>query len=145
MATVRWGSYALPTTILGNELSGLANGGICAPGTAILADGALYCDFEFVASTAFSPTTDALVDLWMLRSLDGGISYEDGSAGVLPPREADVIIAVRSGASILARAGAPMIPLPPGTYRPIVRNRTGVVFPGSGVTIRMASYTQQAT
>jgi len=144
MAIVRWSSMAIPVTVLGAELLSLANGAVSAPGAAISSDGSFFCDVEFISSTAFSPTSGALVDVWMLRSVDGGTSFEDGAAGSLPPREADATIAIRNGTLITPRAGYPGLPLPPGTYRPIARNRTGVVFPASGVSVRMATYTQQA-
>lgn len=144
MTIVRWGSYELPITLLSSEISGLANNGISAPGVDIVnSGGSLYCDLEFVGGAAFSPVQWAMLDIWMLRSLDGGLSYEDGSSSVPPPREPDAGIAVRSGSNILVRAGMPQLVLPPGHYKPIARNRLGVNIP-NGSLVRLASYTEVA-
>jgi hypothetical protein len=143
MATVRWGTYGSPVVILGDELTGLVNGGVSRPGTAISADGSLFCDVEFITSAAFSPTAGAQIDLWLLRSIDG-TNYEDGSASAMPPREANVTIPVRAGVSIVTRAGSPYLKLPPGTYKAIARNRTGAALP-AGTIVRIATYSEQAS
>jgi hypothetical protein len=143
MATVKWSPLSLPLTILGNELTGLATGGLSVTGTTVQADGNLYCDFEFVAGSAISPTAFAAIDIWMLRSIDGGASYVDGSASVTPSQDPSATISVRQGTLIVPRAGTPMVVLPPGLYKPMARNRLGVNIP-SGSIIRMATYSEMA-
>jgi len=145
MTTVRWGAYELPVTLLGsNVLAGLANTGISAPGDDIInTGGSLYCNLEFVAGAAFSPASFAMLDLWVLRSIDGGVSFEDGAAGFLPSRDADLIIAVRAGSSIIPRAGGGPLVLPPGHFKAMARNRLGVSIP-NGSLVRIASYTEIA-
>lgn len=144
MTTVRWGAYDLPTVLLSTELNGLASGGLSAPSTEMInSQGALYCDFEFVPGAALSPTTNAQLDLWLLRSIDGGLSFEDGSASAMPPRDPDLTIPVRSGTLILPRAGLGQLVLPPGHYKGMLRNRLGVSIP-SGSSVRFASYTELA-
>src|ERR1044072_4608864 len=143
MTTVRWTSYESPITLLGTEISGLANNGLSVPGADTLNNsGAMYCDFEFVAGAAFSPGANAILDIWMLHSLDG-ISFEDGSYSAPPPRDPDVSILVRSGTSIIPRAGQPRIKMPPGHYKGMARNRLGATI-AVGSVVLVAGYTQQA-
>lgn len=144
MAIVSWKPYDLPVVLLSTEISGLASGGMSITSAAIFNDqGRMYCDIEFAAGAAMSPATNAAIDIWFLRSIDGGLSYEDGSASALPSRDADVSIPVRQGSSIIPRSGMPQTVLPPGTYKAMVRNRTGVSIP-TGSYVRMAVYTEAA-
>ena len=103
----------------------------------------LYADVEFLAGSTLSPTGNPFIELWLLRSLDGGTSYEDGSATIAPGRPADITIPVRVGTTITPRAGISGLTLPPAYYKPLVRNQTGVTLPSSGNLIRFSAYTQQ--
>lgn len=144
MTAVRWSSLDLPLTLLSSELNGLLNNTLSAPSTdTINSSGALYCDLEFVAGAAFSPGSNAALDVWMLRSIDGGVTFEDGSASLVPPRDPDVTILVRQGTSIIPRAGQPLFVLPPGHYKAMARNRLGATIP-TGSILRMGGYTEQA-
>lgn len=145
MTIVRWGAYELPVVILNaSVLAGLANTGISAPGGDIInTGGSLYCDIEFVAGAAFSPASNAMLDVWVLRSIDGGVSFEDGAAGFIPSRDPDTTISVRSGTSIITRSGASQLILPPGHFKAMARNRLGVSIPAASL-VRIASYTETA-
>ena len=103
----------------------------------------LYADVEFVAGGTFTPTAGAFVELWLLRSLDGGSNYEDGSSSAAPGRPADITALVRAGTTITPRAGASGLRVHPGFAQPIARNQTGASFPASGNLIRWALYTVQ--
>lgn len=104
----------------------------------------IYADVEFLAGGTFSPNSaGAFIELWMLRSLDGGSTYEDGGAAVAPGRAADIIIPVRTGTTITPRSGAAGLILPPGFYKPIARNQTAATLPASGNLIRFAMYSEQ--
>lgn len=100
-------------------------------------------DVEFFTGSTLSPTAGAFVELWLLRSLDGGTNYEDGSATVAPGRPADAIIPVRTGTTIQPRAGYSQLQLPPGFYKPILRNQTGVALSATLNLVRFAMYTEQ--
>ena len=102
-----------------------------------------FADVEFVAGGAFSPTAAGFIELWLLRSLDGGTNYEDGSATVAPGRQPDIVIPVRAGTTITPRAGAQGLILPVGFYKPIARNQTGVALPAASNLIRFAAYSEQ--
>lgn len=90
-----------------------------------------------------TPTANSFIELWLLRSLDGGSNYEDGSATVAPGRPCDIAIPIRAGTTITPRGGISGLVLPPGFYKPIARQQTGVTLPGSGNLIRFSTYTEQ--
>lgn len=105
--------------------------------------GRVYADVEFVAGGTFSPGSGAFIELWLLRSLDGGSTYEDGSSSVAPGRAPDIVIPVEQGTSITPRNGASGLVLPPAFYKPLARNQTGIGLPSTGNIIRYALYTEQ--
>ena len=142
------GSYlAGPTTILSTQLNSLAASSanvLSSAGSAFQnTSGYIYCDVEFVAGGTYTPTAGAFLELWLLRSLDGGSNYEDGSSTVAPGRPADAFISVRAGTTITPRSGFPGLILPPSFYQAIVRNQTGATLPASGNIIRISSYSYQ--
>jgi hypothetical protein len=107
-------------------------------------NGMLFADLEFVAGGNFTPIAPAFIEVWALRSLDGGSNYEDGSSTVAPGRPRDIAIQVRAGTTITPRAGAGVrLELPPGYYKFIARNQTGATLPSSGNLLRAALYTIQ--
>jgi len=136
-----------PTTILSTQLNTLANSSantLSTAGSAIQnTNGYLYADVEFVAGSTYTPTAGGFIELWLLRSIDGGSNYEDGSSSIAPARPADIVIPVRGGTTITPRSGAPGLLLPPGFYEPIARNQTGASLPSSGNIIRWSLYTLQ--
>lgn len=103
----------------------------------------IYCDAEFVSGSTITPLAGGFIEVWLLRSLDGGTAYEDGSATIAPARPADIIIPVRAGTTITPRAGSAGVLLPPGVYKPIARNQTGVTLAATSNVIRFAGYTEQ--
>lgn len=142
------GAYnAGPTNWLTTELNSLANSSanvLSTLGGAFQNTSSwIFADPEFLAGGTLSPTAGAFVELWLLRSLDGGTNYEDGSATVAPGRVADVVMSVRAGTTITPRAGASGLFLPPAFYKPIARNQVGVTLPASGNIVRFSAYTEQ--
>lgn len=103
----------------------------------------IFADVEFLAGGTFTPVAGGFIEVWLLRSLDGGSTYEDGSASIAPGRPADLIIPVRAGTTITPRAGVSGLVLPPGFYKPIARNQTGATLPATSNLIRFAMYTEQ--
>lgn len=141
-APFQWGALSSTTTLLSSELNSLANSSanaLSAAGAVVAATSHLYGFVEFMAGGTYTPTANGFIELWLLQSIDG-TNFEDGSATVAPARVADVIIPVRAGTTITPRAnaGLPPIVLPPGSYKPIVRNQTGAALPASGNLIRIA-------
>lgn len=142
------GTYGLAVTNwLSTELNSLASSAANTLSTLGAAfqntTGRVYADVEFLAGGTFTPTTAAFIELWLLRSLDGGTNYEDGTAAIAPGRAPDLVIPVRTGTTITPRGGGSGLILPPGFYKPIARNQTGATLPASGNIIRFAAYSQQ--
>lgn len=142
------GSYdAGPTTLLSTELNSLAS----SSGNVLSTLGAAFqntsswelADVEFLPGATISPVAGAFIELWLLRSLDGGTNYAFGSSSAAPARPADIAIPVPAGTSITPRADEPGLVVPPSFYKPIARNQTGVTLPASGNIIRLSFYTQQ--
>lgn len=144
-----WPGYnAAAATWLTTELNSLANSAanvLSTLGGAFdnTSTGYVYCDVEFLTGGTLTPVAGAFVEVWLLRSLNGGTNYEDGSATVAPGRLPDAIIPVRAGTTITPRAGMSGIILPPGAYKPILRNQTGVALPASGNTLSFRPYSEQ--
>lgn len=103
----------------------------------------VFADVEFVAGGTYTPLAGGFIEVWMLRSLDGGTNYEDGSASVAPGRAPDIVLPVRAGTTITPRAGASGLIIPPGFYKALARNQTGATLPASGNLIRFAMYSEQ--
>ena len=135
------------TTWLSTELNSLASstGNVLSTLGAAFQNTAsyVYFDVEFLSGGAITPVAGAFIELWLLRSLDGGTAYEDGSASVAPGRAADIVLPVRAGTSITPRAGSGRGVLPPAFYKPIARNQLSVALAASGNTITFSAYTEQ--
>lgn len=143
MAIVLWAKPDDPVTVIGTEANSLTNAGLAlSSGSFVNTNGRVYADVEFVAGASFSPVTGGYIDFWFLRSIDGGVNFEDGNSTVAPTRPSDTAILVRGGTAIRPQSGASGVPLPPGFYKVLIRNMTGAAFPASGNLIRIASYSE---
>jgi hypothetical protein len=142
MGTVLWTTPNTAVNILTTtQLNGLANNAVSALGPVMQnTAGMVYADVEYVSVGSFSPTGGPIL-VWLLRSIDGGATYEDGGSPVLPARLQNISIGVRAGSSISVRAGAPGVMLPPAYYRAIAQNLTGAALP-TGSIVRMSTYTE---
>ncbi len=101
----------------------------------------IYADAEFLAGVTFTPLASGFLELWLLRSLDASaFNYEDGSATIAPGRPADLIIPVRAGTTITPRSGRAGLIMPPGNFKPILRNQSGATLPATGNILSLAFY-----
>ena len=142
------GSYGVAVAnIMTTQLNALASSNantLSSLGSAIQnTTGRIFADVEFLAGGTFSPLAGGFIELWFLRSLDGGSNYEYGGSSAAPGRAADIIIPVPAGTSITPRCGASGLILPPGYYTPLVRNQTGATLPTTSNLIRFALYSEQ--
>lgn len=139
-------------TLLTTELNSLGNNSNGSAGSAVnnVAGGTSNVDgyvrgvVELVlASYSGTPTAGTGVSLWFLRSVDGGLNYEDGSSSVTPARTADVFIPVRALASGPQRVAVPCW-VPAGYWKPLPRNEgTGISFASSGNTVVVRAETDE--
>ncbi|HEY1505776.1 MAG TPA: hypothetical protein VGF92_15835 [Stellaceae bacterium] len=150
-----WDPYSQSVfNLLSTELNSLANSSTTTLSTlgaafdnsvsgAGASFGDIYADVEFIAGAGYSPTAGGFIELWLLRTLNAGTNYEDGSSSIPPARPADIIIPVRNGTTITPRAGMPGLILPPGAYKPLARNQSGATLPSTGNIIRIRPYSEQ--
>lgn len=101
-------------------------------------DAELLADFELALAT-LTPTGTPVIDLWLIRSADG-TNYEDSAT---PPMDAYVgSFEVTTGAGA-KRAILRDRALPPGLFKTVIRNRTGVTFNASGNTLKYRPHSLQ--
>lgn len=104
-----------------------------------------HMDLELMlASLDLSGEANPSVVIFMLESVDGGTDFDTGDDAVsaeasMPP--ADKIIAIfglRPGTGAEAKVAVKsMIPIPPGKFKLLLRNKTGVAF---AATTNILSY-----
>lgn len=147
-ATIRWKASARatnPATVLSTGLDALANNAgalSAAESNDAAAELDLYADAELVVTFGTAPTENSLVELYIVRTVDG-TNYEDnGTEG----RPADgyvggfILDNVTTAQRIMLRG----IRLPPRDFKIYALNKSGQAFPASGSTIKLYYYTEQA-
>lgn len=145
MSDIKLAGYTGLVSVMTTELNSLGS----ATGKAISAaldnttDGNIWADFELAVDFVSAPVLNAIVELYILPSLDAGTSYADGSTSVLPspnlymggfPVRAD------TAAQTLSLRG---VPLPPGFFKVLLQNTTAQAFPATGSTLDMNGYKLQ--
>jgi hypothetical protein len=146
MATIQLGPYSSPNVVLSTELNSLA----ATTGKAVsgaLDNGALlnlWADLELSVNFSIAPTAGTVIEVYLLPSIDGGTTYPDGSASVLPQAALYVggfVVRAVTGVQIMVVRG---VVLPPGDYKYLVQNTTNKAFPASGSTMRESTYQMQS-
>lgn len=146
MATIGLRQYRGVTSVLTTELNALGSGGGKAISSTI--DNATYLDLfddlELAVDFASAPTAGTVVEVYLLPSIDGGTTYPDGSASVLPQSSLYVGgFAVRNttAAQVMLLRG---VALPPGSFKYLVQNTTNLPFPATGSTLRRNPFQLQS-
>jgi hypothetical protein len=139
--------YKGVTTVMSTELNALAATTGKAISSALVNDDSvaqptlnLFADFELAVDFVTAPTAGTVVELYVLRSIDGGTTYPDGSASVTPQSSlyaGGFAVRNTNAAQVLSLPG---ISLPPGYYKLLVQNTTNQAFPATGSTLRMNAY-----
>lgn len=146
-ATIQLGVYRGVSNAMTTELNAIA----ASTGKAISAafdntsDGAaaggdLFDDLEMSVDFVSAPVAGGIIEVYLLPSLDGGTTYPDGSATVLPQSSLYVGgFAVRAvtTAQIMYLRG---VPLPPGFFKYVVQNTASQAFPATGSVMRRNPY-----
>lgn len=148
MATgIGWTSHsALADAIATASLNSLANNGNALGAVVIDNQSSALREFEiafdlYLASVDLSSQTTLAVYIWLIESLDGGTTYEDGGASVSPARRPDVIIPLRAVNGAQRVRGR--CTLPPGNFKVLVGNRSGAALASSGNTLQYAVYSDE--
>ena len=144
MATTQKWSRGTADTILTTELNSLANNANAVKATAISPTSSEYTlvEVELYVTFGTAPTANTGIAVWFLREIDG-TNYEDGSASITPTRNPDVVFGVR--ATTNAQRIIKTCMLPPGAFKPLVRNDgTGQAFSASGNIVKIRPVTLQS-
>jgi len=142
MAVIKQNPYGTIATVLSTELNSLANNSYSAASAAQGSDvGAaeVYGDFE-LAIASFTPGTNPVVELYLIRSVDG-TNYEDGGGSVAPSQ--DAYVGAFQIASGTGAKRAVLRDVPPGLWKAVVRNLSGAAFPASGNTLKVRPHSLQ--
>lgn len=144
-AVTRWKPSARasqPLTVMSTDLNSLANNGAVLA-TAISNDAAdeldLYCDFELNVTFGTNPTENSLVELYLVRAIDG-TNYETNSSEGRP-KNGYVGGFVVDNVTTAQRLTVPGVLVPPMDFKILVINKTGQAFPASGSTVKAFFYT----
>lgn len=148
MADIKQQQYQTEVSALTTELNSLANGSASAASGALgsdTVDAELWADFYFLTGGSITPGTNARADLYLIRAPDG-TNYEDATTGAsesLPP-DAFVGSFVPTSGAGTKRMVLRDIPLPPGLFKVILQNETGVSLAASGNTVKYRPHSLQS-
>lgn len=154
------GLTVAPVSLFGAaDLSGLANGS-CVTSTATALTqastafnvpgtnpgGAISADLDFQPAGAFTPGSAGIIGVWLVRSGDGGTTFETALATCSTTqgpfnRAPDFVIpfvpaAVTNTSHIASTVGT----IWPGTYKAIAWNNTGTALSANNHVIKMRSW-----
>lgn len=140
MAAIKQQVYQTIVSAMTTDLNSIANNAY-ATSVALGADATaaeLTADFE-LALASLTPTGTPVIDLFLIRSADG-TNYEDSAT---PPADAFAgSFEVTTGAAA-KRAILRDRTLPPGLFKAVIRNRTGVAFAATGNTLKYRPHSIQ--
>lgn len=145
MATIKWHNGISVASLLTTELNSLANGAAAITASAVDADTdlATHGDFELVVTYGTNPTADSVVDLYLIRQVDG-TNYEDGSTtGPILPANGWVGSFTLRAVTTAQRIIVPKVELPPLDFHVLVVNRSGQAMAASGNTLKLKRYGKQ--
>lgn len=144
MATTQKWTRGTADTVMSTELNSLANNVNVAKASSVQLSTELYAmaEVELYVTFGSTPTANTAVSVWFLREIDG-TNFEDGGSGVTPTRSPDVVFGIR--ATTNAQRIVKTCVLPPGNFKPMVRNDgTGQAFVSSGNTLKVRPLTLQS-
>ena len=133
--TTTLNSLANDTTDLGAAINNESN--LCT-----------FMDLELtLASLDLSSQSNPSVTVFMLESIDGGTDFDTGDDAVsadasMPPADKIcTIFNLRPGTGAEAKTAVKsIIPIPPGRFKLMLRNKTGVAFAASGNVLSYRTY-----
>lgn len=126
------------STGLTTELNSLANGSASAVGSAFdnTTNSDQYAAADIVLAS-LNPTAGAYLALFLVQSLDG-TNYEDPATTSTNPGYHQLVatVSVTTG-SAAKRIMTPVFRIPPGKWKLVLKNATGVALAASGNTVTL--------
>jgi hypothetical protein len=97
----------------------------------------LFCDVEWHHPTlGYTPTSGAIIELYLIREVLATGSFEDGSNTVAPPAQNLVGVFNIRATTVAQTHILRQIPVPADKWKWLVINKTGGALPSSGNTLR---------
>ncbi len=141
MATVTYSSIGTITTVLSTGLNSLANNG-AALSASLATSGYRWARFTFTGTFASATTANTGVSLYAIQSTDGGTTWEDGGASVIPATAPIGVFGLRAVSGTQVRVIFVQIPAGPNLKFLAYNNGTGQAMASSGNTITMELFTE---
>lgn len=140
MATIKWaGSPTSRGTVLTTELNALANNAFSAAGPAYNNTTNLdrWAWVEFVTGASITPTTGAVILVYMVHS-PGGTNYDEGASANNPGTHTLVSVLPLTVAAGTHRAiSTTPFALPPSNVKFILKNQAGVALAATLNTVTL--------
>jgi hypothetical protein len=141
-SVAKWNAPSSIVSVLTTELNSISNNAMSAASGAIDNDTNLdmYVDIE-VLLAALSPAAGAFIALYILEAPDG-TNYPAQSAADLRLTTSQLlcVIPVGTTSSTAQRVVARNILIPPGKFKIVLDNQTGVSLASSGNTVKFLPY-----
>jgi len=141
MASVKWEAGSL-TTAMSTDLNSLSDDANNI-GSSIdnSTDLFVFDDYEWhQAALGYTPSTGAVIELYLLSSIDGGTTYGEGSDTIDPPASSLIgvfnIRATTAAQTHILR----QVYIPAGQFKLLVINKTGGSLASSGNTLKRRPY-----
>lgn len=141
MADVKWKHGASnPVSYITTGLNSLATTGTVTSAAIDNSTNRLrYVDVQLSITYGTNPTAGSIIELWVVRSVDGGSTYE-----AVPPLSGLVgafVLAATTSTQVLI---VPGVALPPGFFKfHLVAKTTGQTAAASGNTLTGLEYTEE--
>jgi hypothetical protein len=149
MSAVKWLNSTRsgnPISVLTTELNSLASTGSAITASAIDndTDHDMYADFELVITYGSAPTAGSLIELYVVRTVDG-TNFEDGSTtGPVVPASGFAGAFVLRAVTTAQRMIVPGVAIPPRDFHVmVVAKTTGQTAAASGNTLKALFYGEQ--
>ena len=157
MADIKWEAPTVTlTSLLTTSLNSLADDTTDDGGQSAINNETNLCtymDLELtLASVDLSSQTAPSVWVYLIESVDGGTDFDTytdatSTAGLMPPMsKVCATMNVRIGTGAEAKTAiASMIPIPPGRFKLLVRNKCGATLASSGNVLAYRTYNMAST
>jgi hypothetical protein len=145
--TFKWVAALLSRgNVLTTELNALANGGFTVVGPAF--DNSVNLDEWMgveVNLASLTPTAGAYVQIFIVISMDG-TNYEDAPSSTNPgSMQLVATISVSTGAGTKRVSTKDLFRIPPGKFKFVLKNQTGVALAATGNTVTAYTTNEQGT
>lgn len=131
-----------PADVITTGLNSLANNAAAlsaAQSNDAADEGDLYADLELAVTFGTAPTENALVEVYIVRTVDGTNHETDSAEG--RPKNGYVGGFVVDNVTTAQRLILPFVLLPPRDFKILLINKSGQAFPASGSTLKAYYYT----